>query len=51
MSIGLIKIIPELHLDNDLEIIERRNGKEYTKEYKKIALNLIDIFNKKGRKK
>ena len=48
--IGEIKIIPELHLDNDLEIIERRNGKEYTKEYKKIALNLIDIFNKKGRK-
>jgi len=48
--IGEMKKIPEFHLDNDLKIIEKKNGKEYTKEYKKIALNLIDIFNKKGRK-
>ena len=48
--IGEIKKIPEFHLENDLVKIEKRNGDEYTKEYKKIALNLLDIFNKRGRK-
>ena len=48
--IGEIKKIPEFHLENDLVKIEKRNGDEYTKEYKKIALNPLDIFNKRGRK-
>ena len=44
------KKIEEFHLDNDLIQIEKRNGKEYAKEYKKKALNLINILNKRGRK-
>ena len=48
--IGEIKKIPEFHLDNDLVKIEKRNGNEYVKEYKRIAMNLIEIFNKGGRK-
>ena len=44
------KKIEEFHIDNDLIKIEKRNGKCYAKEYKKIALNLINILNKKGRK-
>lgn len=48
--IGEIKKIPQFHLDNDLVKIEKRNGNEYVKEYKRIAMNLIEIFNKGGRK-
>ena len=44
------KTFEEFHIDNDLIKIEKRNGKCYAKEYKKIALNLINILNKKGRK-
>ena len=42
--------IQDFNLDNDLVNIEKRNGKEYTKEYKRIAMNLIEILNKRGRK-
>ena len=40
----------DFNLENDLEIIEKRNGKEYTEEYRRIAMNLIEILNKRGRK-
>ena len=43
-------IIPGYNLKYDLKEIEKRNGKEYAKLYKNIALNLIEILNKKGRK-
>ena len=43
-------IIPGYNLKYDLKEIEKRNGKEYAKLYKSIALNLIEILNKKGRK-
>ena len=43
-------IIPGYNLKYDLEEIEKRNGKKYAKMYKSIALNLIEILNKKGRK-
>ena len=43
-------IIPGYNLQYDLKEIEKRNGKEYAKLYKSIALNLIEILNKKGRK-
>ena len=46
--IGKNEKIPELNLENDLVFIEKRNGKEYMEEYKKIAFNLIEIINKKG---
>ena len=42
--------IKDFNLDNDLVNIEKRNGKEYTNEYKRIAMNLIEILNKRGRK-
>ena len=45
-----INIIPGYNLQCDLKEIEKRNGKEYAKLYKNIALNLIEILNKKGRK-
>ena len=45
-----INIIPGYNLQCDLKEIEKRNGKEYAKLYKSIALNLIVILNKKGRK-
>ena len=45
-----INIIPGYNLQCDLKEIEKRNGKEYAKLYKSIALNLIEILNKKGRK-
>ena len=48
--IGKNEKIPELNLENDLVFIEKRNGKEYMEEYKRIAFNLIEIINKKGRK-
>ena len=48
--IGKNEKISELNLENDLVFIEKRNGKEYMEEYKIIALNLIEIINKKGRK-
>ena len=44
------KKIEEFHINNDLIKIEKRNGKEYVKEYKRIAINLINILNKRGRK-
>ena len=44
------KKIEEFNLDNDLIKIGIRNGKDYAKEYKKKALNLINILNKRGRK-
>ena len=44
------KKIDEFHIDNDLIKIEKRNGKSYSNEYKKRALNLINILNKRGRK-
>ena len=43
-------IIPGYNLKQDLEKIEKRNGKIYAETYKSIALNLIEILNKKGRK-
>lgn len=43
-------IIPGYNLNYDLEKIEKRNGKIYAETYKSIALNLIEILNKKGRK-
>ena len=43
-------IIPGYNLKYDLEKIEKRNGKIYAETYKSIALNLIEILNKKGRK-
>ena len=43
-------IIPGYNLQYDLKEIEKRNGKEYAKLYKRIALDLIEILNKKGRK-
>ena len=43
-------IIPGYNLQYDLKEIEKRNGKEYAKLYKSIALDLIEILNKKGRK-
>jgi hypothetical protein len=42
--IGNNNKIPEFNLDNDLLSIEKRNGEEYTKVYKNIAMNLIEIF-------
>ena len=42
--------IQDFNLDNDLVNIEKRNGKEYTNEFKRIAMNLIEILNKRGRK-
>ena len=44
------KKIADFNIDNDLIIIEKRNGKEYTEEYRRIAMNLIEILNKRGRK-
>ena len=44
------KKIEEFNLDNDLIKIGIRNGKDYAKEYKIKALNLINILNKRGRK-
>jgi hypothetical protein len=44
------KKITDFNLDDDLISIEKRNGKGYTNEYKKIAMNLIEILNKRGRK-
>ena len=43
--------IPEYHLENDLIQIEIKNGKEYAQEYKKKAMNLVQIIsvNKKRR--
>ena len=38
------------NLKYDLEEIEKRNGKIYAETYKSIALRLIEILNKKGRK-
>ena len=38
------KKIEEFHLDYDLIKIEKRNGKDYAKEYKIKALNLINIM-------
>ena len=43
-------IIQGYNLKYDLEEIEKRNGKNYAIIYKSIALNLIEILNKKGRK-
>ena len=43
-------IIPGYNLQYDLNEIEKRNGKEYAKLYESVALNLIEILNKKGRK-
>ena len=43
-------IIPGYNLQYDLKEIEKRNGKEYAKLYESVALNLIEILNKKGRK-
>ena len=45
-----INIIPGYNLKYDLKEIEKRNGKEYAKLYKNIAMNLLEILNKKGRK-
>ena len=38
------KKIEEFNLDTDLIKIEKRNGKDYAKEYKIKALNLINIM-------
>ena len=43
-------IIPGYNIKYDLEKIEKRNGTIYAASYKNIALNLIEILNKKGRK-
>ena len=43
-------VIPGFNLKYDLDKIEKRNGKIYATEYKRIAFNLIEILNKKGRK-
>ena len=48
--IGKNNKIPGFNLDNDLLSIEQRNGEEYTKIYKNIAMNMIEILCKKGRK-
>ena len=48
--IGKNNKIPGFSLDNDLINIKKRNGEEYTKVYKNIAMNLIEILYKKGRK-
>ena len=48
--IGNNNKIPGFNLDIDLLSIEKRNGEEYTKVYKSIAMNLIEILCKKGRK-
>ena len=43
-------VMPGFNLKCDLDKIEKRNGKIYATEYKRIAFNLIEILNKKGRK-
>jgi hypothetical protein len=43
-------VMPGFNLKYDLDKIEKRNGKIYATEYKRIAFNLIEILNKKGRK-
>ena len=40
----------EFNLQKDLIEIEGRDGKEYKDKYKEVALNLIEIINKKGEK-
>ena len=38
------------NFENDLIQIEKKEGKEYKDRYEEIALELIDIINKKGEK-
>ena len=40
----------EFNLQNYLIEIEGRDGKDYKDKYKEVALNLIEIINKKGKK-
>lgn len=44
------KGIPDFNLANDLKKIRRKNGIEYEKKYKSIALELISRIKIKGRK-
>ena len=48
--IGKSEIINDFNINNDLKKIETKNGKEYTKMYKDIALELLYLIKKKGRK-
>ena len=36
--------------ENDLNIIERKEGKDYKDKYEEIALKLINIIEQKGEK-
>ena len=42
--------IDGFNFENDLIKIEKKEGKEYKDNYKEIALELIDIIDKKGKK-
>ena len=43
-------LIDDFNIEDDLKIIEKKNGKEYAEKYKNIAMELILKIKKKGRK-